>query len=184
VEADVAELAVVGRLYNVNNPKEIGDYIVNGTGISIGAELGHPLTIYDPQTGIRCGVVYDDLELSTVGVSWPMLCSFVKLSQTTIGGTADDEDPMAYLGEDWSELSPGPSKGALGRPDENNKRNADTVRNFFNYDEYDCTRKWCVYNVLMVTWRDNVAFRIGVGKMHVDAFDTSKSLKTRKIYLG
>ncbi|OCK93463.1 HET-domain-containing protein [Cenococcum geophilum 1.58] len=184
VEADVAELAVVGRLYNVNNPKEVGDYSVNGTGISIGAELGHPLTVYDPQTGIRCGVVYDDLELSTVGVSWPMLCYFVKLSQTTIGGTTDGEDPYAFLGEDWSEISPGPSKGALGRPDENNKRNADKVRNFFNYDQYDCTRKWCVYNVLMVTWKDNVAFRIGVGKVHVDAFDTSKSLKTRKIYLG
>lgn len=184
VEADVTELAVVERLYKVHNPKEIGDYEINGE-IFMNTEVGHPLSIYDPQTGMRCGVVYDDLELSTVGVRWPMLCSFVKLSQTTIGNIIPhDQDPEEFVEEDWSKISPGLSKGPLGCPDESNKKNADMARHFFSYDQYDCTRKWCAYNVLMVTWKDNVAFRIGVGKVHVDAFDMSKSLKTRMIYLG
>jgi hypothetical protein len=43
-----------------------------------------------------------------------------------------------------------------------------------------------VYNVLIVVWNEDetVAFRVGVGKIHVDAFDNTPSLKHRRLFLG
>jgi hypothetical protein len=39
---------------------------------------------------------------------------------------------------------------------------------------------------MMVVWNEDeiVAFRVGVGKIHVDAFDNTPSLKHRRLFLG
>lgn len=42
---------------------------------------------------------------------------------------------------------------------------------FVQWDFYRFARKvYPLYNVLLVEWKDNVAYRIGIGKVHVDAF--------------
>jgi hypothetical protein len=45
---------------------------------------------------------------------------------------------------------------------------------------------FCAFIVLMVAWNEDktVAFRVGVGKIHVDAFDNTPSLKHRRLFLG
>jgi hypothetical protein len=30
---------------------------------------------------------------------------------------------------------------------------------------------WCLYNVIVVEWGGNVAYRTGIGKIHIQAFD-------------
>jgi hypothetical protein len=45
---------------------------------------------------------------------------------------------------------------------------------------------FCAFIVMMVVWNEDeiVAFRVGVGKIHVDAFDNTPSLKHRRLFLG
>jgi hypothetical protein len=42
---------------------------------------------------------------------------------------------------------------------------------WFDQDKYDAGKVWPLYNVLAVEWVGGVAYRRGVGKVHVDAFD-------------
>ena len=45
---------------------------------------------------------------------------------------------------------------------------------------------FCAFIVLMVVWNEDktVAFGVGVGKILVDAFDNTPSLKHRRLFLG
>lgn len=45
----------------------------------------------------------------------------------------------------------------------------------FDQGRYDCNMNWCLYNVLMVEWKNGIAYRIGVGQVHIHAFDTKKN---------
>jgi Heterokaryon incompatibility protein (HET) len=177
LEADTAKFVVAGRLFKFDEaPKERGAYDMNGP--IFGAEIGHPLAVYDARTGFRCGVVYDDEELNE---AWPVICSFVKLSQTTLSDTDYGE-----LDTDWSDLESGPGKDRLGHVKASKGGPyKDDFHNFFDYDKYDCNRKWPVYNVLMVLWQDGtVAIRLGVGKIHVDAFDNAETFEQKRFYLA
>src|SRR2546421_2967908 len=75
MEADITTFVLGGRLYNIEHPKEMDDYLdprgQQGnplSGMAIAAELGHPLSIFDPRTRHRCGVLYDDVNLVTHGI--------------------------------------------------------------------------------------------------------------------
>jgi hypothetical protein len=192
MEADITTFVLGGRLYNFKHPKEVDDYLdprgQQGnplSGIATAAELGHPLSIFDPRTRHRCGVLYDDVNLVTHGITFPIKCDFIKLSQTTIGeGSQYDDSLEEFLGEDWGQIRTGPGRAEKGSERPKNKDAVDNLRNFFDYNKYDCSRKWCVYNVLMVEWQGNVARRIGIGKVHVDAFDQSTEFRTKTVYLG
>jgi hypothetical protein len=39
-----------------------------------------------------------------------------------------------------------------------------------HYRCYDFNKHWCLYDVLVIRWRGEIAERIGVGRCHVDAF--------------
>lgn len=40
----------------------------------------------------------------------------------------------------------------------------------FDHTRYDAEKLFCVYNVLLVEWKDGVAYRLGLGWVHIDAF--------------
>ncbi|KAG8533921.1 uncharacterized protein KY384_001662 [Bacidia gigantensis] len=49
----------------------------------------------------------------------------------------------------------------------------------FDQQRYDGEKPWCMYNIMLVEWIDGVAYRLGVGKMHIDAWAQAEA--TRKI---
>lgn len=53
----------------------------------------------------------------------------------------------------------------------------------FDHTVYDKTKSWCLYNVMMVEWNGEVASRIGLGIVHIDAFHQAQP-KERKISLS
>lgn len=40
----------------------------------------------------------------------------------------------------------------------------------FDHTRYDAEKFFCVYNVMLVEWKDGVAYRLGLGWVHIDAF--------------
>ena len=40
----------------------------------------------------------------------------------------------------------------------------------FDLRRYDKHKPWCIYNVMMVEWKGEVASRVGLGTVHIDAF--------------
>ncbi|KAK4207980.1 HET-domain-containing protein [Rhypophila decipiens] len=192
LEAEVADFFVTGRLFDeMTNVQEVDNYNLDGTSI-YGARIGDPLSVHtviyptgDPSTSAatlspHCGVLYNDLDLSTVGVTLPAGVSFVKLSQTTLQQTyyQKDRPPPDIL----DQLTPG--LGIRDRPDDSREMGPNRVNRYFDYDYWDYSNIWCLYNVLAVVWDGDVAFRVGIGKIHVDAFDTNPSLRTNRIWLG
>lgn len=55
----------------------------------------------------------------------------------------------------------------------------DTGVGEFDQQRYDGKKPWCMYNIMLVEWINDVAYRLGVGKMHIDAWAQDKA--TRKI---
>ncbi|KAH8893584.1 HET-domain-containing protein [Thozetella sp. PMI_491] len=186
LEADVARFPVVGRRFPDPNPRDVGDYEFDNGEWYTGVELGHPLVVYDPETKTQCGVVYDDVNMCDPGdPKWPRVPGsyiFVKLSQSILGKFDDMElSPTGSChSKGWDEIVPGPGKDHLQHVQRSKKKD---FRGFFDYEAWDC-RKWCVYNVLMVLFKEKTAFRVGVGKIHVDAFDNAPSFERRTLYLG
>ena len=43
---------------------------------------------------------------------------------------------------------------------------------------YDTEKAWCLYNVMLVEWIGEVAYRLGVGTVHIDAWAQAKPRKT------
>lgn len=48
------------------------------------------------------------------------------------------------------------------------------------FDEY---RKWCLYNIMMIEWRNGVAYRAGIGVCHIDVVEKS-SMQLKRVVLG
>jgi hypothetical protein len=40
----------------------------------------------------------------------------------------------------------------------------------FDRQRYDAYKPFCLYELLVVEWQDGIAYRIGIGEMHVDAW--------------
>ncbi|KAL8690679.1 MAG: hypothetical protein Q9218_003924 [Villophora microphyllina] len=55
----------------------------------------------------------------------------------------------------------------------------DTGGGHFDQQRYDGEKPWCMYNIMLVEWVNGVAYRLGVGKMHIDAWAQAEA--TRKI---
>jgi hypothetical protein len=177
LEADVAEFIVAGKLFRgLQSGRETGNYVY-GDNIAFGGSSGDPLALHDCRNKFRCGVVYNDLALSTLGIEMPCLASFIKLSQTTMSETFVMDPPHALD----NVLSDSSTREILS---DSRDIKPDKLHNFFDYEKYDCSDRWCLYNVLMVCWSGDVAFRIGVGKIHVEAFDNASDLKHKRFYLG
>ena len=45
----------------------------------------------------------------------------------------------------------------------------DTGGGHFDQQRYNGEKLWCMYNIMLVEWINDVASRLGVGKMHIDA---------------
>lgn len=43
-----------------------------------------------------------------------------------------------------------------------------------HYSCYDFNKHWCLYDVLVVRWREVLAERVGIGRYHVDTFGESQ----------
>lgn len=54
-----------------------------------------------------------------------------------------------------------------------------TSRNGYGFDEqrFDSKKPWCLYNIMLVEMREGVAYRLGVGTMHIDAWAQAKPEK-------
>jgi hypothetical protein len=118
------------------------------------------LQVFD-HNGHRAGVVVMDGATFEHTAFSQHAFTFVKVSQTTLMAR---DDPA------WDEES----KSYAGRPGESarNPRDAlDPSEEEFDQDVYDRNICWCMYNVLVVEFEEDVARRIAVGRVHVSAFD-------------
>ena len=60
-----------------------------------------------------------------------------------------------------------------------NAPDINTSRNGYGFDEqrFDSDKPWCLYNIMLVEMKDDVAYRLGVGTMHIDAWAQAKPVK-------
>ncbi|KAL9584819.1 MAG: hypothetical protein Q9212_001886 [Teloschistes hypoglaucus] len=103
---------------------------------------------------------------------------FIRLSRTTTLEQNDrgEEDPD-LLGDSQAVTQQIPY--FPNRPDvkTSTKAHACDPRRF------DLTKSWCLYNIMFVEWKEGAAYRIKVGKMHIDAWAQANP-KTRTVVLG
>lgn len=106
---------------------------------------------------------------------------FVAISQTTLHRSSVDpswdpatqtyllsqEDREVILDAEEGDSSDGGLNFYDARPREE----------VFDQHKYDKKKYWCLYNALMIEWRDGIAYRLGIGYFHVDAFDSVASEK-------
>ncbi|KAI9763925.1 MAG: hypothetical protein M1839_006118 [Geoglossum umbratile] len=80
--------------------------------------------------------------------------------------SSDDDDPRST--EEWNGLPPRSTRYKLA----------------YEFDDryYYYKKPWCLYNVLLIRWQDGVAYRLGVGRIHIDAFNSIA--ETKSIFLG
>ena len=54
-----------------------------------------------------------------------------------------------------------------------------TSRTGYGFDEqrFDSGKAWCLYNVMLVEVKEGVAYRLGVGTVHIDAWAQAKPEK-------
>ena len=129
------------------------------------------LSVFDSD-GLRAGIV--TLDGNSFQRLTPGLHEFICLSQTTLSHAdsdpAWDEETESYAGKPGgSPITPRP---LLNQEDEP-----------FDQGRYDPNICWCLYNVMMIEWQDGVAYRVGIGQVHVHAFDRVSS-RSHKILLG
>jgi hypothetical protein len=53
----------------------------------------------------------------------------------------------------------------------------------FDRTEFDASKPWCFYDVMLIEWKDGVAYREGIGVCHIDAFRRANPV-VRRIVLG
>jgi hypothetical protein len=188
VEADVATFVVGCRQMEGDfEIRETGNYVLNsdsaegGKYIDMGGEFGNPVGLYDMESKQHCGVAYDDFDLSTLGIRPGTKCDFVKLSQTSNGEILVGSPPESVM-----HASGDPSKREVLPTVEKAHMKLNMLNSFFAEDYYDTSDTWCIYNVLMVVWErtERVAFRVGIGKIHADAFDKASTFKHKQFFLG
>jgi len=124
--------------------------------------------------GARAGCVVVDG--NTANSLQPGMFSFVKLSRTTL--THDDNDPA------W-EVEAKAFAGVPGEPAINpDFEETSTGEMWFDDEVFDSSICWCLYNVMMVKWReDGVGLRIEIGKIHLHALDAAAG-DERHVNLG
>jgi hypothetical protein len=130
------------------------------------------LSVFNHQ-GHRAGIIVMDGETFEHTNFSPRSFTFIKISQTTLTARDDaawDEETKSFAGR--------PGKPALNRRDP-----LDASEEEFDQKVYDINICWCMYNVLVVEFEGNVARRIAVGRVHIDAFDGA-SPERRTFYFG
>ncbi|KAI8930939.1 hypothetical protein NX059_011954 [Plenodomus lindquistii] len=98
---------------------------------------------------------------------------FVKISRTTLSATDDpawDSESRKFAGQP-------------GQPSTNPESLINPLEPEFDQDEYDPNVCWCMYNVLVVTFEDDVAHRVAAGRVYFTAFDVANPIK-KTFYLG
>lgn len=128
--------------------------------------------------GKQCGYVVVDGKTSQTLRSG--LYDFVRLSQMTLTHTEDDpawdEDTQAFSREP-------------GKPGDTSKYEWFTASGkperelYFDNTVYNPTIAWCLYNVMMVEWKDGVGYRLGIGSMHITAWENSSPI-AQEVVLG
>lgn len=151
--ADVACLTVSKKRHSLQS-KRGSNYVISPK---------DPLVIVD-NDGIQVGIVFED-EIILDG-SLPNTYNFIKLSQTIISSTRLKYDPA------WDQDS-GQILERLGEPAIHAGAKVANEDKIFDCNHYDWKVSWCLYNVIMVEWREQRAYRIGFGKIHIHAFDNA-----------
>ncbi|KAL8658661.1 MAG: hypothetical protein Q9202_007489 [Teloschistes flavicans] len=90
---------------------------------------------------------------------------FVRLSRTT---TTDQNE----RGEDDPDLLDDSEAVTLEKAYFPDRPDVNRPKKMTDCDprRFDLTKPWCLYTIMFVEWKDRVAYRIGVGKMHIDAW--------------
>jgi hypothetical protein len=177
LKAEVASFIVCKRLYSGKGARRERTPMPVGDTYTIGPSHGNPLQIFDKKSLAKCGLAYDDYEIYKafdLGPDDPIECNFVKLSQTTL---SDKEDDPAYnpVTKRYEGIPGGPSVNPKAKPND--------LRMYFSKEKYDWKVSWCMYNVLWVAWVNGIAYRVGIGKIHIHAFDNASPTQ-RDILLG
>ncbi len=157
--ADVVEMAVTDDLYSVE-----GDDI----------PLVYYLAVRDAQ-GHQAGLVYVDAETyGKLDLLNQRSYTFIKLSQTTLRTdfteAAWDEQARSF-------------GGVPGTPAVNPEVDTEGAEEYFDIKYYDPALCFCIYNVVMVEVHEDVSSRIGLGVVHIHAFDNANPQK-RKVTFG
>lgn len=120
-----------------------------------------PLWVYDSSDS-RCGMVYMDGNtfLSTDFSVPPQGFDFIKLSQKPLLRTSEPGSNAASQTVDNVDESAAGTEGEGVDPEDS----------WFD-SKYNAATDRCLYNVLMVRWKDHVAYRMAVGEVHIQAFD-------------
>ena len=94
-----------------------------------------------------------------------------------LGGQSRPDKPLEDLDDD-EDTTAGPSFFPEEAPPEE-----DGQQLVFDRQRYDARKAFCLYEFLVVEWRGDVAYRIGIGKMHIDALAETEP-KWKTITLG
>ena len=124
--------------------------------------------------GHVAGTIYVDANTyNRLDLCSQKLYTFIKLSQTTLRtdqwDTAWHADTQAY-------------SGVPGEPAVNIQSEIETPEDLFD-SYFDATLCYCLYNVIMVKVAKEISFRMGLGVIHISAFDNANP-EERKITLG
>jgi hypothetical protein len=116
-----------------------------------------------------------DPELSPAGKEpFLGLHEFVVLSRSTIGTWEPAPDPLK------KGLRPSLySQKGMGGYGESTSHSSSYINEMGNFDTraYDENRPWCLFNVMMIEWKGRVAYRLAIGRIHVDAFLYADSIR-------
>jgi len=112
----------------------------------------------------RAGIVV--LDANTASSLPHGLHTFIKLSQTTLSSGRDDPA--------WCEKT----KAFAGKPGEraiNKTRPLEFTEDeeIFDPRVYPIDICWCLYNVMLVETKGDVIYRLGIGQVHIHAFDAA-----------
>jgi hypothetical protein len=104
------------------------------------------------------------------------LHTFIKLSQTTLSSGRDDPA--------WDEATKS-FAGKLGENAINHNRQLEFAEDeeIFDPKVYRIDICWCLYNVMLVETKGDVTYRLGIGQIHIHAFDAAE-VETKLMRLG
>jgi hypothetical protein len=120
-------------------------------------------SLYD-SNGRQAGILMTDAVHTAIYSATSPSFTLIRISQTTL--TEGTGDPAW----DWGQRG---YNGTLGGPPANNsgKMNLSAAHGMFDTEFYDSKICWCVYNVMAIEVKGGATKRIGIGKIHIQAFD-------------
>lgn len=128
------------------------------------------LSIFDRE-GLRAGTVRVPGSIASDLVNGQH--NFILLSRTRLDSELLNRDPLKIKKQSLANWS---LDHKLPPPEVTNEDNDSAWSKFsqhrfaFDHRRYDADKLFCVYNVLLVEWKDGVAYRLGLGWIHIDAF--------------